>query len=347
MAVPFAKQNELLNPPDPISNVGSDYVNLPGDHLILRKYLKSYVDSQLDMSRLNVIHDRLWRAGLPSNVQPLHHQKLRERNIVVTERVDLHLVWYVWSRCNVCLWGCALRGCARIISRTNLSSRMNDRIFIKPLPTFLLNYESYQDHITSDNSLHASALGFLRTYQNMIQYHIDFTMAQESGLIPLAVTWRAWNRFRMDLQTRITRSHQINKRYHYGELRLSRLNTIYRLYRRQWRGGYFLVHTRYQSFFRANFQWLILAFAYLSVSLSAFQVLLAADPYQASENSALRWISIVTGTASAVSVLIAVLIMAVLLVILRLVNEAFARSKRFRVEDDFELNEPDALEYTL
>lgn len=140
----------------------------------------------------------------------------------------------------------------------------------------------------------------------------------------------------MDLQTRITHSHQINKRYHYGELRLSRLNNVYRLHQRSWRGGYFLLHTRYQSFFRANFEWLLLAFAYLSVALSALQVLLGANH---DTNRVLRAVSLAIGSASIISVLMTVLIMAALFVAMRMVNETFARRKRADVEGDFDLSD--------
>ena len=101
---------------------------------------------------------------------------------------------------------------------------------------------------------------------------------------------------------------------------------VYRIYRGQWQRGYFLVHTKYRSFFRANFEWLILAFAYLSIILSALQVLLAAD--QSQGQVVLRWVSIVIGTSSTLSVVVIVLVMAGLLIALRLSNEKFAKSKK-------------------
>ena len=157
--------------------------------------------------------------------------------------------------------------------------------------------------------------------------------------MPHAVTWAAWNRFRMGIQSTVTHSHQINKRYHYGELRLSRLNDVCRLYEWKWREGYFLVYTRYQSFFRAHFEWLLLVFAYFSVALSALQVLLAANQDHDSTNHILRSVSLGIGSASMVGVVLSVLIMAVLFVVLKLINEAFARGKRAVVRDDFTLND--------
>ena len=91
--VPFARENELLSNPNTVQDANNQFAILPGDRLVLKRGLKDYISGQLDVNRLNVIHDRLWRAGLPGRIQPLHHQKLLQRNIVVTERIDLHLVW--------------------------------------------------------------------------------------------------------------------------------------------------------------------------------------------------------------------------------------------------------------
>ena len=157
--------------------------------------------------------------------------------------------------------------------------------------------------------------------------------------MPHAVTWAAWNRFRMSIRKTVTHSHQINKRYHYRELRLSRLNDICRFREWKWREGYFLVYTRYQSFFRANFEWLLLVFAYISVALSALQVLLTANQDYDRTNQILRSVSLGFGSASMVGVVVSVLVMAVLFVVLKLMNEAFARGKRAVVWEHFTLND--------
>lgn len=211
---------------------------------------------------------------------------------------------------------------------------MNNCIFIKPIPPFLINYAFFASHISPSPFL-TSASGFLHTYTKLIEHHIDFKLSQDLGLLPAIITRRAWNRFRINLQNNIAQSSQVNKRYFYGELRLSRLNSAYRLYRKSWRSGYFLVHTRYQSFFRANFEWLLLVFAYFSVALSALQVLLDADQGRGDTNRVLSLVSIVIGSTSIISVLVALVVMAALFVILRWVNENYARNKRFDEEGDF------------
>ncbi|KAL8918020.1 MAG: hypothetical protein Q9208_007618 [Pyrenodesmia sp. 3 TL-2023] len=304
--IPFTKENELLSKADH-SPIPDNCIRLPDDLLVQRGELEDYLTSQLSVRRLNAIHDWLWRAGLPGRVQPLHHQRVLRRHILVTERIDLHLVW------------------------------TDDQIFIKPLAPFLLHYAFFKQHLAPNPSLLPAALGFLHTYTKLIHHRTDFSLALELGLLPPSVTWPAWNRFRMDLLTRITHSQQINKRYHYGELRLSRLNTAYRFHQRSLRGGYFLVYTRYQSFFRANFEWLLLAFAYFSVVLSALQVLLSANQGYENTNRVLEGVSLALGSASILSVFLAVLIMAALFAILSILNENFARRRRTDVEHAFNL----------
>lgn len=93
--VPFKQENQLLSNPTN-TTIEELVTQLPGGHFILRAELHKYIDKQLDVSRLNVIHDKLWRAGLPGKIFPLHHQKVLHRHIVASERIDLHLVWYVF-----------------------------------------------------------------------------------------------------------------------------------------------------------------------------------------------------------------------------------------------------------
>ena len=97
--VPFTKDDELLKQTDS-EVVLYDCVRFPDDFLLGRRGLEKYLTNQLSVTRLNAIHHWLWRAGLPGRVQPLHHQQVLQRAIVVTERVDLHLVWYVYALLN-------------------------------------------------------------------------------------------------------------------------------------------------------------------------------------------------------------------------------------------------------
>lgn len=92
--VPFIRESELVSPSDH-SSIPDNCVRLPDDLLVQRGDLEHYLAGALSVRRLNAIHDWLWRAGLPGRVQALHHQKVLRRHILVTERMDLHLVWCV------------------------------------------------------------------------------------------------------------------------------------------------------------------------------------------------------------------------------------------------------------
>ena len=80
--------------------------------------------------------------------------------------------------------------------------------------------------------------------------------------------------------------NRINHRYLYGELRLPRLNWIYRLYgRRQDRSlvrGYVYNYRTYSSFFVRNFGWIFVIFIYATIVLAAVQFGLATKRLQQS-----------------------------------------------------------------
>ncbi|KAF1988724.1 hypothetical protein K402DRAFT_372981, partial [Aulographum hederae CBS 113979] len=117
----------------------------------------------------------------------------------VTEDPELHLVWY------------------------------SDRIFIKPLPPFLLSYAFWECHLAPQDqslptaSLTPAALGFVRTYGHLIRHESDFRVAKEKHLLPPSVTdFTACTSFIRGFRD-IT-DDQVSARYQFGELRLSRLN---------------------------------------------------------------------------------------------------------------------------
>lgn len=73
--------------------------------------------------------------------------------------------------------------------------------------------------------------------------------------------------------------HQVNKRYHFGDLRLSRINSIYRtrFFFTHFVRGYLYGYNRYVVFFERNFSWILILFVFLSLVLSAMQVGTALD----------------------------------------------------------------------
>ncbi|MCJ1312988.1 hypothetical protein MMC25_006664 [Agyrium rufum] len=302
--VPFSQGNELVGPSHPATPDGS-VIAVPGDIDIPRADIQNFLWKELNVERLNVVYDQLWWAGLPGRVQALHHQKVIGRELILTERANLHLVWY------------------------------GDRIFIKPLPMLLLNHEFFLTNIAPYPNFLKPALGLLFTYTKLIQHASDLSLAQNLGLIP-SLDWSSWKRFSDEVSSRIgdDLAERVDKRYQYGELRLKRLNQIYYFCRGEWRAGYFQTHRQYGSFFRDYFGWLVLLFAYESVILSAMQVLLATKQGEGEINGPLNRASLGFGTASIVAVLFILMLMAMLFAAFWLVNGKYAWRRRARRSGD-------------
>lgn len=165
------------------------------------------------MDRLTSVDSWLWVAGLPLPPRALHHQLLLGRDIFVTEQMDMHLVW------------------------------TTGRIFLKPLPRFLLNPDFWVAYLTCEHEggcpltqqeckrrvLRRRALGFLFSYASLISHESDFYIARDKHLLPTEVDWPAWRVLVEQLD--IQHIHpSIDNRFFYGELRLSRLNKIYAVF---------------------------------------------------------------------------------------------------------------------
>ncbi|KAI2465413.1 hypothetical protein F4781DRAFT_424825 [Annulohypoxylon bovei var. microspora] len=223
--------------------------------------LRAYLAHELSTRRLSRLRGYLWLAGLPVPARPLHRQRLLNRAVVVTERADEHLVWH------------------------------EHRIFVKPLPAFLLSHEFWAAHLCgpgdADAALHASARGLLLSYVWLVAHRSDLAVAAAEGLVPPGLTWERWTAFAaavlasLDLRA----MDDVDPRYRYGELRLSRLDMLTRwplVAPRLWSArnfvdGYMSSSTWYTAFFERHFGWLLVGFVYVSVVLSALQVGLATE----------------------------------------------------------------------
>lgn len=216
--------------------------------------IQNFLEWELTVPRLNEVHGYLWLAGRPMGARPLHRQAMLGRELVMTEQVDLHMV------------------------------RQESRIFIKPMPDFLLDHELWKDHICRDMNLYECACGFLLSYVWLVCSKSDLRMAQDAGLLGHEINWENWVSFTksllraIDIQT----LEQVNRRYHYGELRLSRLNWIYRLTPKNRSHvtlirGYMYGYTKYSEVVQRNFAWVLVAFVYITIVLTAMQVGLATD----------------------------------------------------------------------
>lgn len=71
--------------------------------------------------------------------------------------------------------------------------------------------------------------------------------------------------------------HHIHKRFLYGELRLDRLNKIYRFARFDFLRGYLQEYHDYADFFGSNLAWVASAIVYVAIILTAMQVGLATE----------------------------------------------------------------------
>lgn len=263
-----------------------------GKVILPRNDLDAFVTNELDVSRLEEIKDRLWLAGRLHNIRPLHRQQLVGRKILVTEQADLHLLW------------------------------QDDKIFIKPLPAWLLDRDFFQKHDPAGSMLPA-ALGFLNSYILLISYEIDFILAQKLHLLPPAVDWKSWLDIVQNLLPDFLGDEQkISPRYHYGELRLSRINWIYRLdsrFRfRHFCRGYHSSSQTFQSFLNRNFGWLLVVFVYFTILLTALQVGLATN--QLRDNAPFNAASYGFTVFSLVAPLVTILYGAVLTLVLVVYN---------------------------
>ncbi|KAI0422195.1 hypothetical protein F5X98DRAFT_196158 [Xylaria grammica] len=217
------------------------------DHIIAPQADTEFLGDELLVNRINDVQDWLWVCGRPMPPRPLHHQVVLSREITITENPELHLLW------------------------------SNKRIFLKPLPSWLLDPEFWRSHLLRDTNLAQCARGFLFSYTALIAYESDFRLAQEKGLVPSSLTWAGWK----CVVREVLQSHDmamVNSRYWYGELRLDRLNIVYRL-----KGFIFRGYSRvggqadYSNFIAENFAVVATLLGYVVLVLSSLQVGLGVD----------------------------------------------------------------------
>ncbi|KAI9672490.1 MAG: hypothetical protein M1817_003256 [Caeruleum heppii] len=118
---------------------------------------------------------------------PLHHQHVLKRRIILTEDARLHLM---------------VRG---------------RRIYLKPLPLYLLDYNTWADIICSSSSLYEDACGFLLSYTRLLCHESDFDLAQEFRLLDRSVSWPMWLAVTRSILSQLDKLH-ISSRYVWGEL---------------------------------------------------------------------------------------------------------------------------------
>lgn len=209
-----------------------------------------FLDEDLDLSRLNAIHTHLWMAGRPMRARPLHRYKMYGYEILGTQQMDLHLL------------------------------RFSNKLLVKPLPAYLLDHDFWTTHLCgptdADRARWEAAAGWLLSYVWLLTSPLDLKLARDDALVPLDLDWRAWKSFVASFTSQIDMDslHQVNPRFHFGDLRLARVNTIYRtrFFATHFVRGYLYGYNRYVVFFNRNFGWILILFVFLSLVLSAMQV---------------------------------------------------------------------------
>jgi uncharacterized membrane protein len=222
------------------------------DVILANDSITQFLKADLDLSRLNRIHGHLWMAGRPMRARPLHRYRMMGFDVLYTQQMDLHLLQF------------------------------STKLMIKPLPEWILCADFWTKHLCGDSKqhldLHKSACGFLLSYVWLLATPLDLKIAHDLTLIPSFITWHWWKDFVRDFlapgNVDINTLAQVNKRYQFGDLRLGRINSTYRIrfFYTHFVRGYLYGYNRYEVFFHRNFSWLLIVFVFFSLVLSAMQV---------------------------------------------------------------------------
>ena len=237
---------------------GYPRVQLSNDNL-------QFLNKELSTPELDVLAPHLWLVATQrsDHISALHHQLVLGRNIIITENPKLHLVW------------------------------IDNRVYIKPIPTYLLSHAFWTYTFSAQNSLCSkevvdrlsrTAAGFLRTYTHLIQYESDFQLAKEHSLISSLTTWTAWNAFISPFSDIL--DTEVSPRYHFGELRLSRLNFWSKFF--LGRMNYFQVTGQTDHYLARVFAPLVFIWATCNVILAAMQVVMSVQALYSYEDQG-RW----------------------------------------------------------
>lgn len=215
--------------------------------------VRNFLQKELETPALDRIYKWLWfcAAKESQHIDPLHRQVFKGRAIILMEDPALHLIWF---RENIC---------------------------IKPIPLALLNHDFWALYLNGrkDQFDRRVVLGFLRSYRYLVQHPSDFKIATDRGLIPLTTTWLQWMRF-IDNFGSLSDADVAN-RYHFGQIRLSRLN-ILNFFLRPRRSNetgnnrhYYTTHWHTSAYLRQSVGPGLYIFASVSLLLSAMQVILS------------------------------------------------------------------------
>ena len=229
--------------------------------------VSTFLMAELSTPLLDSLYPKLWLVARKeaSHIDPLHHQYVKGRQVIMSEDPKMHLIW------------------------------TSDKVFIKPVPHCLFSYYFWlsflspgawteKPHGLSESQGHANfnrtlALGFLRSYSHLIRHRSDFAIAKERHLIPADIDWPSWQCF-------IAHFHhvpntEVAQRYHYGQMRYSRLNYLVRLTLPRARSTFWFyepLHWSTAPYLRGITTSVGFVLLTISLVLSSMQVSLAAVP---------------------------------------------------------------------
>ena len=225
-----------------------------------------FLHRELDTPLLNELYPHLWLVAKKSghHIDALHQQRIQRRNITIAEDPALHLIWYY------------------------------DTLYLKPIPQCLFNHAFWEDYLlpskmecpgvpkdcnTGDSHIRRTALGYLRSYSFLIRHESDYLIAQRADLIPKDISYQDFKRYISPFRAIL--DEDVSPRYHFGQLRLTRLNLAVQFLRPPSARGaivpyYHKRNWQTSDFLRRFGTPLFFFFAVFSVILSAMQVTLAA-----------------------------------------------------------------------
>lgn len=196
-----------------------------------------------------------WVAGRGYwRIDPLHEHNLKGRQVKVAEDADLHLIW------------------------------QGDGVFLKPIPKCLYSHRFWQDNLSNNRSpIYMKTLGFLRSYAYLIRHESDFEIAKDAHLVPVTLNYTSFKSFIDHFRSVV--DEEVSPRWHFGQLRLSRLDWAVLLFQPGSRRNQGILRKLYyrerywetRQFLQGNSALLLFWFAFLSLLFSALQVFLAAE----------------------------------------------------------------------
>ncbi|QYS93293.1 hypothetical protein H0G86_000674 [Trichoderma simmonsii] len=202
---------------------GPAWVGIP--HNRVQHFLKD----DLNIERLEEASTYFSILGKAKPPQALHHQQALGLEILVTEKMDTHLLWtkgkifikpfprYLldpefWSEQLECPKGCAYASEFQMLRAAGLVRRKTR--FSKRKPC-------------SHSKLWKCAMGFVYSYIALISHESDFRIAKASKLLPDDMDFKDWQGFVERTLRKNGKIHgQIDERFTYGELNMARLNTL-------------------------------------------------------------------------------------------------------------------------